>query len=112
MWLHPLQILLGPSLWALWFVALYGGLSIACVRAPPATSGPGNWLSITLAIVSLGLAGLLAGCALRCLRAARQAAATSPGASFVGRLAAGTHFAAALSMLFIALPLVRLPPCL
>jgi hypothetical protein len=32
---HPLQLVPGLIIWALWFIAIYGGLSVACALAPP-----------------------------------------------------------------------------
>ncbi len=109
---HPLHIVLGLLIWSLWFVAIYGGLSVACAVAPPAPQqGPWNWLNALLglsAVATLILLGALARWSWRAgLRMHRQ-----PRECFVARLAAGTHAVAALATLFIALPILRLPPCL
>ncbi|HSX87688.1 MAG TPA: hypothetical protein VLG17_06770 [Pseudomonas sp.] len=109
---HPLHIVLGLLIWSLWFVAIYGGLSVACAVAPPTPQqGPWNWLNALLglsAVATLILLGALARWSWRAgLRMHRQ-----PRECFVARLAASTHAVAALATLFIALPILRLPPCL
>jgi len=109
MWSHPLQIPLGLTVWAIWFGALYGGLSLGCALAPPpAASGLANWLTATLGAASAIVVGLLLWFSWRCLGTARQG---GPEARFVARLAAGAHLVAAIATLFIALPLLRVPPC-
>lgn len=109
---HPIQIPLGLVIWSLWFVALYGGLSVACsVAPPPADDGAWNWLN--LALGGLTLATLLALLWL----ARRFCRMTAPGHGlnerqvFVTRMAAGMHFIAALATLFVGIPLLQLPPC-
>ena len=109
---HPLHIPLGLLIWSLWFVFIYGGLSVACAVAPPAPQqGPWNWLNALLglsAVVTLILLGALARWSWHAgLRMQQQ-----PRERFVALLAAGTHVVAALATLFIALPLLMLPPCL
>ena len=109
---HPLHIPLGSLIWSLWFVAIYGGLSVACAVAPPAAQqGPWNWLNMLLglsAVVTLILLGALARWSWRAGRRMQQ----QPRERFVALLAAGTYVVAALATLFIALPILRLPPCL
>ena len=109
---HPLHIPLVLLIWSLWFVFIYGGLSVACAVAPPAPQqGPWNWLNALLglsAVVTLILLGALARWSWRAGQRMRQ----QPRERFVARLAAGTHTVAALATLFIALPILRLPPCL
>ena len=32
---HPVHLILGLCVWSIWFVVLYGGLSVACQLTPP-----------------------------------------------------------------------------
>ena len=108
---RPRQIPLALALWAICFVALYGGQAVGCAVSPPAPeSGLANWLSATLGIGSLAVAALLLALSYRCCAATRQGLA--PEQRFIARLAAGVHLVAAVATLFIALPILRVPPCL
>lgn len=111
---HPLQLALGFTVWSVWFVAAYGGLSLGCSAAPPPPqAGALNWLNGLLALLTLATAAGLSGCAWACWRA--RASQTAPqrlvGSRFIAPTAAALHAAAALATLFVGLPLVVLPPC-
>ncbi len=108
---HPGHIPLGLVLWSLWFVALYGGLSVACAFAPPEPQqGPWNWLNALLGVSALLTAAALAALALWCWRAGKPL--RQPGHErFVALVAASTYAVAALATLFIAIPILSLPPC-
>lgn len=107
---HPAQLLLGLTLWSLWFVILYGGLSVACVLAPPAPEqGALTAINAGLALLTLAILGLLVWLAWRGVTAARQA---TDHRRFIALLGAGLHLYAAAGVLFVGLPLVALPPCL
>ncbi len=68
---HPLQLTLGLIVWSVWFVALYGGLSVACAVAPPAaTLGALTWINGLLLLLTLATTALLAYWAHGCWRAA------------------------------------------
>lgn len=108
---HPVQLLLGLTIWCLWFVALYGALSILCAVAPPALeqgalSGLKLWLGL-FTLVTLG--GLL--WLARCCLAAVPREPSRVG-RFIAGVAAGLYLFAASGVAFVALPLVALPPCL
>ena len=32
---HPIHLIVGLTLWSVWFVAVYSGLSVACAVNPP-----------------------------------------------------------------------------
>lgn len=105
---HPLQLVLGLTAWALWFCVVYGGVSLAC--SPQLLA----WMpvpAVPLAVLgglSLLTAAALAWAAFACWRAAPPA----PDAGhFVARVAAALHGIAAGSTLFVALPLLWVPPC-
>lgn len=109
---NPLHMVLGLSLWSLWFVALYAGLSIGCAYNPPDPAhGPWNWLNALLGVLSLlTVLGLLV-----LARGFQRAAWRSGKGSvegFVARLAASVHLVGAIATLFIGLTTLLLPPCL
>lgn len=108
---HPVQIPLGLILWSLWFVALYGGLSVACSVAPP-DPGKGAQTAINLA---LGLLTLVTFVLLAWLARRFWRVSGSPELNerqiFVTRLTSGIHMIAALATLFVGIPLAWLPPC-
>lgn len=107
---HPAQLLLGLTLWSLWFVALYGGLSVACVLAPP-RPGQGALTAINggLALLTLATLGLLVWLAWRGLTAGRVSVG---GSRFIALTGAGLHLFSAAGVAFVGLPIVALPPCL
>lgn len=110
---HPMQLVLGLIIWSFWFVALYSGLSIGCIVAPPlAEQGALNWLNLTLFVGTLLIGGLLLYLAWLCHRAARAGAdRDTPVRRFIVRVALGIHLIAAVATLALAVPVLRLPPC-
>lgn len=109
---HPGHIPLGLVLWSLWFVALYGGLSVACSLAPPEPQqGPWNWLNALLGVSALLTAAALAALAVWSWRAGKRVRLQARE-GFVAVLAASTYGAAAVATLVISLPILSLPPCL
>ncbi len=108
---NPIHIPLGLVLWSLWFVALYGGLSVGCALAPPdPEGGQWNWLNALLALLSLLTVTLLLWLA-RLFQLAARRQVERPERCFVARLSAGIHLIGAVATLFVALPVVSLPPC-
>ncbi|WP_225783960.1 hypothetical protein [Xenophilus sp. Marseille-Q4582] len=116
----PWQLALGFSVWSLWFVVAYVGLSLGCAMAPP-PAGPGAFtaLNLGLSLWTVATVGMLLAAAWVCLRAWRAARAPGPhgpaGAArrrFMAGLSALLHLAAAGATVFVGLPLVWLPPCL
>lgn len=144
----PWQLALGFTLWSLWFVGVYGGVSVACAARWAADArGPWNGVNGALIAGTLATVVLLLLAARRCLRHARtlrgldpagprrparpadavgQAEADDPPPGevpesafaqrrerrrFIAFMAALLHALAAASAVFVALPLLRLPPC-
>jgi hypothetical protein len=108
---HPVQLALGFVIWSAWFVAAYGGLSVACGLAPPPEAqGARTWINAALGLLTLATAAVLLTLAWRCWRARRS---TAPGQAehFVAPLAAALHAAAAGATLFVGLPATAIPPC-
>lgn len=116
----PWQLAAGYTLWSLWFVAVYGGLSVACSRAPPgAERGPFNSLSLGLMILTVATVCLLLIAARQCWRGRRVARHEGPAHReravrhrFLAGLSALLHLTAAVATGFVGLPLAWLPPCL
>lgn len=107
---HPLHMVMGLVIWSLWFVVLYGGLSVACeVAAPPVDAGIWNWINISLLLLTLATTGALLLMAWACLRAAPG---VKSNARFMLRIAAAVYLLSAISALVVALPVVIYPPCL
>ncbi|MBH3338336.1 hypothetical protein [Pseudomonas sp. UBA7530] len=109
---NPIHIPLGLVLWSLWFVAIYGGLSVGCAFVPPdPAQGQWTWLNGLLALLSLVTAIALLLLARLFQRAARRDRATQ-SERFVARIAAGINLIGAIATVFVALPTLSLPPCL
>lgn len=107
---HPVQLVLGPIVWALWFVAIYAGLSVACSVAPPeASKGAVTWLNGALLVLTLLVTLVLAGASVWCWRASRQG---STREVFFTRVSAAVYLLTAGSTLLIGAPVLVLPPCL
>lgn len=107
---HPLHLVIGLGVWGLWFVALYGGLSVACAVVPPAPEqGSLTVINAGLGVLTIATAVLLAWLAWASLMAARRAAGP---ARFVAGVSAGLYLYSAIGVLFVGLPVIGVPPCL
>ena len=107
---HPLHLAIGLTLWSLWFVVVYGGLSVACAVAPPAPEqGPLNLINLALGLFTLATVALLAALAWRSWQAAGGA---SGRGCHVARVAAWLYAFSAVGTLYVGVPLIAVPPCL
>lgn len=107
---HPAQLLLGLTIWSLWFVAIYASLSVACELAPPAPErGALTAVNAGLALLTLMAVTLLGWLAWRGLCAGRQAIGRE---RFIALVGGGLHLYSAAGVVFVGLPIVALPPCL
>lgn len=110
----PVHLYLGLAVWAGWFVAAYGGLSLACMAsASPREAGALTGINLGLAALTFGTAAWLAitGHSLR--RALRELPVDSPPPDrFLGLVSSCLYFVAAVATLFVGLPVLVLPPCL
>lgn len=110
---HPLHLVLGPTIWATWFVVLYASLSVACSLVPPAASqGAMTWLNALLLVLTVLVTLLLAILAWRCWRNASGNTDGTGDRAFVSKVAAGVYLLSASSTLVIGVPVVLLPPCM
>lgn|SRR5690554_2931145 len=107
--IHPLQLALGLTVWAVWFVIWYTVLSLACEFAP-VDAASATWVNAALILISVPFIAVLGFWARRCWRAA--SAPELPGSSrFVAQVSAGAHGVAAFAVAFMILPGLVLPPC-
>lgn len=111
---HPIHLALGLAIWIIWFGAIYGGLSLACVTAPPSPSlGPYTWVNGVLLLSTVAVVLLLAYLAWRCWYAPGIGDERERHARrLVARVSAGLYIAAAIATLGVGLPMIVLPPCL
>ena len=108
---NPIHIITGLSIWAVWFIALYGGQGVGCSVAPPLLEdGPWTWLNLALAALSL-LTTILLLALTRLFQRASQHPGCSDRERFVASVSAGGNLIAAIAVVFIALPIMALPPC-
>lgn len=113
---HPVHLALGLTVWSLWFVVVYGGVSLACA-GPGAEAGGFGLPGVRVVLLAFtGLTALALGLAARwCWRGARHLAST-PGplmgdARFVAHMSAWLYALAAGSAVFVGLPLLVVPAC-
>ena len=110
---HPAQLVLGFSIWSIWFIAMYAGLSVVCQFVAPAPQdGAANWLNyalfgLTLIVITLLL--LLAGRGWRYCQSVQQ---DSRPQRFIAYVSTVLYLIAALATLAGALPVLVLPPCI
>lgn len=111
---HPLNLVLGLIIWSLWFVLLYGGLSVGCAFAPPeAEAGAWTWINAAVLVLALMVCGYLLTRAYRCwkARSRKGSGEVSPLQVFVSTTSAAVYLVSAFASLMLGLPGVLLPPC-
>lgn len=111
---HPMQLVMGLVIWAVWFVVLYGLQGIGCsIAPPPAEQGALTWINAVLLGLGLGVTLLLVVIAYRCWKAGPRDGSGEDGQSnFVRRISAGIYLLSAISAAAVTLPVVIYPPCL
>jgi hypothetical protein len=110
---HPVHLVLGLVVWSVWFVAMYGGLSVGCAVAPPPESaGALTWINGLLLLLTVFTAAALVYGALRCWFAVRAAADDPRRARFIPGVSAAVYLSASGAVLAMGLPAIVLPPCL
>ncbi len=111
---HPVHLFLGLAIWAVWFVALYGGLSVGCAIAPPdSEKQAGTWINGAILVVALLVGSYLLWCAYRCGRASSKAGGQKDGRlnGFICKTAAAVYLVSAFASLALGVPGLVLPPC-
>lgn len=112
---HPVNLVLGLIIWALWFVLLYGGLSVGCAFVPPDTeAGAWTWINAASLIAALIVSSYLLVCAYGCWKAPSLAQATDaePLKAFISKTSAAVYLVSAFASMMLALPGAILPPCI
>ncbi len=111
---HAWHLVVGLTLWFVWFCATYGGVAVACAVAPPSPAlGPMNWLNATVLLLAVACTCAFGLAAWVSARAARRVPAGAAGAGprFIARSGSALYATAALSTVLVALPAVLLAPC-
>jgi len=108
---HPMQLVWGLTLWALWFVVAYGGLSVGCeiTRPDPATGAKtliNGWLVVVTLITTL----LLLWLTRRSWWAWRRT--TIGYRRFICAIATCLYAVSAIATLATGFPIIVLPPCI
>ena len=107
---HPLHFVIGLTLWSAWFVTVYGGHAVACEVIPPdPEQGVFTLVSVLLFVVSLAAVGLLAMLTVGCYRMGKR---HEGRLRFNARVSAGLYLFSTLGVLFAAMPILGIPPCL
>jgi hypothetical protein len=105
---HPMQLVWGLTIWAIWFVTVYGGLSVACAATEWQRESPLSLNNALLLLTTLPTVLLLIWLMKRCWRARQPA----PGyRRFIAAVSAALYAASALATVAIAVPIMLLPPC-
>ncbi|MFQ3786112.1 hypothetical protein [Halomonas sp. A29] len=108
---HPIHVISGLTIWGIWFVAIYAGLSVACSVAPPDPERD----MLTGINVGIGLATLVTTALLLWLTCASVAAARKTELQrdcYFAHVSAGVFLFSAGGTLFVGYPIIFLPPCL
>lgn len=109
---HPMQIVLGLIIWAVWFVVIYGGIGVVCgVAPPPVEQGALTWINGLMLVLGIAFAAYLGHRSWLCYKAAPEFGAGDPHGRFISRIASFVYGFAAVASLGIALPVVLFPPC-
>lgn len=107
---HPLHFVIGLTLWCIWFVVVYGGHAVACEAAAPSPEqGAFTLLNGGLLLVSLITIAVLLILTWGCYQAFEQHQGRE---RFNAAVSAGLYLFSALGVVFVALPIVGVPPCL
>lgn len=111
--MHPLLLVAGLVMWAIWFVLMYSILSIACNVAPPATYYSLNWLNgFLLAITLITTAKLLYFAYYVSTKKPLANVAPSPTKRFINWIAVAVFIVAAVATSAIGIMTLFFPPCL
>lgn len=108
---HPIHLVGGHTIWGVWFVTIYGGLSVACSVAPPDSGRDAlTGINAAIGISTLATTALLIWLTWASMKAARRTAVRRE--RFFGIVSAGNYLFASGATLFVGYPVIFLPPCL
>ncbi|MCR6650932.1 MAG: hypothetical protein NVV73_05260 [Cellvibrionaceae bacterium] len=99
---HPLHLVIGLTIWSVWFIAAYGGLSVFC-SANAVGGNEFTTINIGLLVFTALTCVLLGALAVWCWRRGR---------GFPGRVSAGIYIAAVIATAGVGAPIIYLPPCI
>ncbi|MEX1214479.1 hypothetical protein [Saccharospirillum sp.] len=113
---HPAQLVIGLTVWCVWFVVVYGSQAVACkLAAPDPIVGAFNPINLMLGLITLLIALGLAWGAKTCWRSTGSSASATAlntrQAWFIARIAAGLYAVSAIATFIVLWPLLVLPPC-
>ena len=108
---HGVHLIIGLTVWSVWFVVLYGGLSVGCQLAPPLLAeGAVNWLNILLGLSTRMVVAVLLALARHLWR--QHAGHEQQVRRHICMTAAALYLISAFATLAVALPVLFLPPCI
>jgi hypothetical protein len=108
---HPIHLVSGLTIWGIWFVAIYAGLSVACSVAPPEPERDMlTGINLGVGLATLGTTALLAWLAWASVTAGRKAERRRE--RFFAYVSTGVFLFSAAGTLFVGYPVTFLPPCL
>ena len=107
---HPIHFIIGVTLWSGWFVTVYGGHAVACEVIPPdPEQGVFTLINALLLVVSLVAIGLLATLTWGCWRLIPR---QQGRLRFNTMLSTGLYLFSTLGVVFAAMPIIGIAPCL
>lgn len=109
----PLLMVLGLIIWSIWFVLMYGFLSVACAITPPTPLHAFTWLNSALMITTVITVLLLLYLTDYCWhRLQRLDVGKTQSNRFTLWIAVGVSLIAAGATLSIGIMVLFFPPCL
>ncbi|MGQ3888559.1 hypothetical protein ACQUW5_05945 [Legionella sp. CNM-1927-20] len=109
---HPFSLIIGLVIWSIWFIFVYGALSVACAVAPPDVGATFTWINAILLFCTLITTVLLLYLALSYWRTLQSSKSKSNATSFILWVAVGGFLTAAFATLSIGLMVLFFRPCL
>jgi len=111
---HPLHLVIGFTIWSLWFIVIYSGLSLSCMAVhDPALRGPFSGINWGLFIFTLLTTLFLLWLAYLCRpRDSGPSEVVPELPKFIRWMASAAYLCAAVATLAVGLPALVLPPCL
>ncbi|QJQ94750.1 MULTISPECIES: hypothetical protein [Halomonadaceae] len=107
---HPLHLVVGLTIWSIWFVTIYGGLSVACSVAPPAPEQDAmTYINVSVGVLTLLTMALLSWLTWASYRAGQRVMGRE---RFMATVSSGIYLFTTFATLFTAAPIIGLPPCL